>query len=69
MLLADVDPTGQHDRQAVTGGTGQHQGTARVVVTGHAKATHALDLQRVEHREHLAGSCPNGRSGELRHLL
>src|SRR5262245_28635428 len=53
IVLSDIDPSGQDDRETWADVADLHECLARTIKTNFAKAAHALDIRRLQNRKHL----------------
>src|SRR5262245_34646236 len=67
IVLSDIDPSGQDDRETWADGADLHECLARTIETNFAKAAHALDIRRLQNRKHLVTASVDDRLRLCRH--
>src|SRR5262249_3162506 len=56
IVLGDIDPSGQDDRETWADVADLHERLARTIETNFAKAAHALDVCRLQNRKNLVAA-------------
>src|SRR6266540_7173453 len=67
IVLSDIDPSGQDDRETWADLADLHECLARTIETNFAKAAHALDIRRLQNRKHLVTASVDDRLRGCRH--